>query len=90
MVATRSHANFVEHVPWRCSWRAIAGDNGGKQGADGGAGGPMVSRVMHVELGLRCDGTTGIGRAVGWWGTMGTIAYLAGYAGWLVRKYWGF
>jgi hypothetical protein len=47
-----------------------------------------VARVLHVEFGLRRPGCTGMGRAVGYYGTMGAMSFLAGYAGWLVKDYW--
>ncbi|KAK1826819.1 membrane-associated, eicosanoid/glutathione metabolism protein [Podospora conica] len=89
-VATRSHSNFVEHVPLALLLAAAAELNGGsKKALTTALGVLLAARVMHVEFGLRSPGATGMGRAVGWWGTMGTMGWLAGYGAWLVRGYWG-
>ncbi|KAK0640795.1 membrane-associated, eicosanoid/glutathione metabolism protein [Cercophora newfieldiana] len=88
-VATRSHANFVEHVPLALTLAAFAELNGGsKQALTLSLGGLLVARVLHVEFGLRRPGSTGFGRVVGYYGTMGVTSFLAGYAGWLVKDYW--
>jgi uncharacterized membrane protein YecN with MAPEG domain len=50
--------------------------------------GLLVARVLHAEFGLCRPGATGKGRAVGYYGTVGVMGFLAGYAGWLVRDYW--
>lgn len=89
-IATRSHANFVEHVPLALVLAAAAELNGGsKRALTTALGVLLAARVLHVEFGLRSPGATGMGRAVGWWGTMGAMGWLAGYGGWLVRGYWG-
>lgn len=89
-IATRSHANFVEHVPLALVLAAAAELNGGsKKALTTALGVLLAARVLHVEFGLRSPGATGMGRAVGWWGTMGAMGWLAGYGGWLVRGYWG-
>lgn len=53
-----------------------------------------VARVMHVEMGLLVEGGekphTGIGRPVGFFGTVGVVVGLAGYGAWLGRGVWGF
>ena len=88
-VAIRCHANFVEHVPLALMLAAVAELNGGnKQVLTLSLGGLLIARVLHVEFGLRNPGSTGMGRAVGYYGTMGTLGFLAGYAGWLVKDYW--
>lgn len=50
-------------------------------------------RIAHAELGLMRQGdfgTNGVGRPVGYFGSMGVLGGLAGYVGWLVKGYWGF
>ncbi|KAK4184660.1 MAPEG family-domain-containing protein [Podospora australis] len=91
LVATRSQANFVEHVPLALLMAAIAELNGArKQILTLTLGGLLAARVIHVELGMRRPESTGAGRAVGYYGTLGAMGFLAGYAGFLVKDYWGF
>ncbi|KAK0616978.1 membrane-associated, eicosanoid/glutathione metabolism protein, partial [Immersiella caudata] len=88
-VATRAHANFVEHVPLALGLAAFAELNGAsKQVLTMSLGGLLVARVLHVEFGLRRPEATGFGRVMGYYGTLGVMSFLAGYAGWLVKDYW--
>lgn len=48
----------------------------------------LTLRILHAEAGLIKG--LGIGRPIGYYGTMTTIAGLAGYAAYLVKGYWGF
>jgi uncharacterized membrane protein YecN with MAPEG domain len=48
-----------------------------------------VSRILHVELGLRAEKALGIGRPIGHLSTLGFIVGMGGYAAYLVKGYWG-
>ena len=74
----------------------------------------LVLRIAHVEVGLRGQGTLGLGtykagaililcfytiyanpgvplgRPIGYYGTQGIMAGLAGWGTWLVKGYWGY
>lgn len=47
-------------------------------------------RIAHVEYGIYGPDNASLGRPVGYFGTNGVLAGLAGYTAWLVRGYWGF
>jgi len=53
----------------------------------------FAARIAHVEVGLRLKGDfggNGVGRPIGYFTTNGVLLGLAGYAGYLVKGYWGF
>ncbi|KAK3349812.1 hypothetical protein B0T25DRAFT_570419 [Lasiosphaeria hispida] len=75
------HANFVEHVLMALVLAAS------RRSLTAALGVLLAARVAHVELGLHRPGAVGMGRAFGFYGTMGSMAFLAGYAGWLVKGY---
>lgn len=50
----------------------------------------LALRILHVEFGLKAPGNNGFGRALGFLGTEGYLAGMAGYATYLVKGYWGF
>ncbi|KAK4168426.1 hypothetical protein QBC43DRAFT_360332 [Cladorrhinum sp. PSN259] len=91
LVASRCQANFVEHVPLALLIAGVAELNGApKKVLTLSLSGLLTARVLHVEMGLRRPGAAGIGRTVGYYGTLGVMGFLAGYAGYLVKGYWGY
>ncbi|KAK3987970.1 hypothetical protein QBC44DRAFT_399207 [Cladorrhinum sp. PSN332] len=91
LVASRCQANFVENVPLALLIAGVAELNGApKKVLTLSLSGLLAARVMHVEMGLRRPGAAGIGRTVGYYGTLGLMTFLAGYAGYLVKGYWGY
>lgn len=91
LVAARSHANFVEYVPWAFVLSTIVELNGGdKRILGAGLGSLLAFRVLHTEFGLRRPGAAGTGRQVGFFGTVGVLGFFASYITWLVREDWGF
>ncbi|KAK4179133.1 MAPEG family-domain-containing protein [Triangularia setosa] len=90
-VASHAQGNFAEYVPLALLLAGVAELNGAKkQILTSALGALLVARVMHVEMGLRRPESTGMGRPVGYFGTLGVMGFLAGYAGFLVKDYWGF
>lgn len=90
-VATRAHANFAENVPLAFILAAAAELNGASRKVLTGALGVLFAlRVVHAELGLIRPGSMSAGRPVGYFGTNGVLAGLAGYGAYLVKGYWGF
>ena len=70
-------------------------NGGNRRFLTGGLAVLLLSRIVHVELGLRRKDSEGkeamgLGRVIGHNGTMFWILGSAGYAGWLVKGYWGF
>ncbi|CZT17381.1 uncharacterized protein RCC_03215 [Ramularia collo-cygni] len=95
LTATRCQSNFSENVPLALLLAGFVEANGGNRKALITALGMLtVARVMHVEMGLMVEGGkhphTGIGRPVGFFGTVGVVVGLAGYGAWLGRGVWGF
>jgi uncharacterized membrane protein YecN with MAPEG domain len=94
-LANRCHQNFTENVPLALFIGSVVELNGGSRKAlTGGLAALLLFRVLHVELGLRSKdskGTAGlgVGRIVGHFGTLGFLVGMSGYAGWLVKGYWG-
>ncbi|KAI4858515.1 membrane-associated, eicosanoid/glutathione metabolism protein [Hypoxylon rubiginosum] len=87
-LATRCHQNFVENVPLGLILAALAELNGGdRKTITTALSALLVFRILHADAGL-INGI-GIGRPVGYWGTLATIGGLAGYAAYLVKGYWG-
>ena len=95
-VAGRCHQNFTENVPIALFMGAVVEMNGGNRKVlTGGLAALLLFRIIHVELGLRAKDSKGVegigpGRIVGHFGTLGFVLGMAGYAGWLVKGYWGF
>ncbi|KAI8966347.1 membrane-associated, eicosanoid/glutathione metabolism protein [Daldinia sp. FL1419] len=88
-LAGRCHQNFTENVPMALIIAAFAELNGANQKSLSNALTALLTfRVLHVELGL-INGV-GVGRPIGYWGTMATTLWLGGYAAYLVKGYWGF
>jgi uncharacterized protein len=90
--ATRCHQNFAENVPLAFVLAAVAELNGGNRKILSGALSALfVLRILHSEAGI-LSGKEGMGngRPIGYFGTLGTMLGLAGYAAFLVKSYWGF
>ncbi|KAI1078460.1 membrane-associated, eicosanoid/glutathione metabolism protein [Whalleya microplaca] len=88
-LATRCHQNFIENVPLGLMLAAFAELNGGSRTRLTYALSALFTfRLLHSEFGLIKG--LGLGRPIGYYGTMGTLAWLAGYATYLVKSYWGF
>ncbi|KAI0603059.1 membrane-associated, eicosanoid/glutathione metabolism protein [Biscogniauxia sp. FL1348] len=88
-LATRCHQNFAENVPLALVLAAAAELNGADRYSLTVALGALLAfRILHVELGLRQRGGLGLGRLIGYWGTLATMGGLAGYAAYLVKGYW--
>jgi uncharacterized membrane protein YecN with MAPEG domain len=92
-IASRCHANFIENVPLAFIFLTICELNGGNRKYLNYVMGLLFAlRVAHADGGLRLKGrfgTCGVGRPMGYYGSCGVIGGLAGYAGWLVKGYWG-
>ena len=90
-LATRCHQNFLENVPLALVLAATAELNGGnRQYLTAALGSLLALRVAHTELGLRRQDAMGVGRPIGYFGTLAVQVGLAGYAAYLVKGYWGF
>ncbi|MCJ1442598.1 MAG: hypothetical protein MMC23_003094 [Stictis urceolatum] len=91
-LASRAHGNFLENVPLAFIFAAVAELNGAnKKNLNYIMATLLVLRIAHVELGLRAkENAAGAGRIVGYYGTQGALLGLAGWAGWLVKGYWGY
>jgi uncharacterized membrane protein YecN with MAPEG domain len=90
-IAIRSHANFLENVPFALILAGLVELNGGSETVLKAALGALVlARLAHVELGMLAPGGAGFGRPVGFLTTNVVVATLAGYGAYLVKGYWGF
>lgn len=88
---SRAHGNFVESVPFALVLAAIAELNGvNRKVLNYALGTLLLLRIAHVELGLKGENANGIGRGIGFFGTQGFIAGIAGYGAYLVKGYWGY
>lgn len=89
--ATRCHKNFAENVPLAFVLAAVSELNGGNRKVLSTALSALfVFRVLHSEAGILGAEGVGPGRPIGYFGTLGTMLGLAGYAAFLVKDYWGF
>ncbi|KAF7538067.1 hypothetical protein G7054_g3278 [Neopestalotiopsis clavispora] len=90
-LSARAHTNFAENVPLAFVLAAVAELNGGNRKILTGALSALLTfRILHTELGIMKPQGMGRGRPIGYFGTVGTILGLAGYAAFLVKDYWGF
>ncbi|KAL2074132.1 hypothetical protein VTL71DRAFT_7910 [Oculimacula yallundae] len=93
-LASHSHTNFLENVPLAFILLIIAELNGGNRKALHYTMGALLAlRVAHAEAGLMVKGNFGdggVGRPIGYIGSLGVLGGLAAYAGVLVKGYWGF
>lgn len=48
----------------------------------------LALRITHAELGMFQEGSLGMGRPVGYYGTQAVLASLAGYTAYLIKSYW--
>lgn len=88
---SRAQMNFAENVPLALLLAGIVELNGGSRKAlTYTLSALTVLRVLHAELGVMSKNNVGIGRIPGYYGTQAVIAGLAGYAGYLVKGYWGY
>lgn len=90
-VAVRSHANYMENVPYAMILAGVVELNGGNRKVlTGSLAALLLFRILHVELGLRGDNANGLPRLIGHVGTAGFLAGMSTYALYLVKGYWGF
>lgn len=90
-LASRCHQNFVENVPLAFILAAAAELNGGNRTYLTAALASLFAvRFAHSEFGLLKEGGMGLGRPVGYFGTIGIQLGLAGYTAYLVKSYWSF
>ncbi|KAE8452022.1 hypothetical protein EG329_002187 [Mollisiaceae sp. DMI_Dod_QoI] len=93
-IASRCHTNFLENVPLAFILLIIAEANGGNRKILNYMMGTLFAlRVAHAELGLKLQGkfgNNGIGRPLGYFGSLGVLGALGGYCTSLVAGYWGF
>ncbi|KAK8050568.1 MAPEG family-domain-containing protein [Apiospora phragmitis] len=90
-VASRAHQNYAENVPLAFALAAVVELNGGNRKILTGALGALFAfRVLHAELGMQREDALGVGRPVGYYGTLASMLGLAGYAAFLVKGFWGF
>lgn len=88
--ASRAHVNFAENVPLALALAAVAELNGAsRQVLTYMLSTLFVLRVAHAE-GITAAGNKGVGRPVGYFGSLGVMTGLAGYTAYLVKGYWGF
>jgi uncharacterized membrane protein YecN with MAPEG domain len=90
-LVSRCHNNFIENVPLALLLAGVVELNGGNRKVLNGAlGALLLLRILHVEFGLKGPKNIAFGRPVGFFGTQGYMAGMAGYAAYLVKGYWGF
>ncbi|KAF2397602.1 hypothetical protein EJ06DRAFT_481950 [Trichodelitschia bisporula] len=78
--AVRAEANYMDNIPLALILAALAEANGAEKRTLGWAMGALLAfRVAHAELGLFWKGRAGLGRIVGYYGTVG---WMLGVAGW--------
>jgi len=87
-LAHRIYANYAESVPMALTLAAVVELNGGNR--------RTLITVLSVLLASRVSHAVGLGmgaqsnlfRSSGYFGSLGALTYLAGWAGYLVRGYW--
>jgi uncharacterized membrane protein YecN with MAPEG domain len=88
--ATRCHNDFIEDVPLALLLASVVELNGGNRKVINSAlSALLLLRILHVEFGLLGPKNNAFRRPVGYFGTQGYIAGMAGYAAYLVKGYWG-
>jgi len=92
-LSSHSHSNFLENVPLAFILLIIAELNGGNRKALHYTMATLLAlRVAHAEAGLMISGNFGdggVGRPVGYVGSLGVLGGLGTYAAWLVKGHWG-
>jgi uncharacterized membrane protein YecN with MAPEG domain len=77
-------------VPLALLLASIVELNGGNRKVlNGSLGALLLLRILHVELGMLDPNASSNGRRIGYYGTLGFIGGMAGYATYLVKDYWG-
>jgi uncharacterized membrane protein YecN with MAPEG domain len=93
-VAIRCHSNFLDTMPLAFIFLTIAELNGGNRKTLNYIMAALFAfRIAHADGGIRLQGKfgdNGIGRPLGYFGSMGVLGGLAGYSAWLVKRYWRF
>lgn len=88
---SRSFNNFLENVPLAFILLITAELNGGNRKVLTYLMSALLAfRVAHVEYGMYGPDNAAIGRPLGYFGSCGVLAGLAGYTAYLVKGYWGF
>lgn len=64
-------------------------NGGNRKVLNGSLGALLLLRILHVELGMLGPNASSDGRRIGYYGTLGFIGGMAGYATYLVKGYWG-
>lgn len=91
LVACRAQSNFADNVPFALLVAAFAEANGANRRIlTGSLAALLLFRILHVEFGLKDKSTLGLGRPVGYLGTLGFLTGMSSYAAYLVKSYWGF
>ncbi|KAI1774932.1 membrane-associated, eicosanoid/glutathione metabolism protein [Hypoxylon cercidicola] len=86
-LATRAHQNFAENVPLALVLAATAELNGATPERLATILAMLLAlRVLHAEFGLSRPDALGIGRPVGYYGTMAIVVWLASWSAWLVYR----
>jgi uncharacterized membrane protein YecN with MAPEG domain len=89
LAAFRTQANFAENVPLALILAGLVESNGGnKTLLSAVLTLLLIGRLMHGEFGLMTADHGGVGRPIGFFTTLGTIAGLASYGAWLSTSYW--
>lgn len=87
--ATRSHGNFFENVPLALLLTAAAELNGASKKLLTYALGTFLAlRVLHAEAGIMIQGGLGLGRTIGFYGTMVWVGTLGVWNFLLTKDYW--
>ncbi|KAI1105183.1 membrane-associated, eicosanoid/glutathione metabolism protein [Jackrogersella minutella] len=83
-LAARAQQNFAEYVPLALILAGTAELNGGAPHTLRAALSALLAcRVLHAELGIMAADAMGYGRPVGFYGTLGVMAWLGGWGAWL-------
>ena len=64
-------------------------NGGNRKVLNGSLGTLLLLRILHVEFGMLGPNALSMGRRIGYYGTLGFIGGMAGYATYLVKGYWG-
>ncbi|KIW15342.1 hypothetical protein PV08_05388 [Exophiala spinifera] len=91
LVACRAQSNFADNVPFALLAAAFAELNGANRRVlTGSLAALLFFRIIHVEFGLKNPNALGLGRKVGYLGTLGFLTGMSSYAAYLAKSYWGF
>ncbi|KAI2611981.1 membrane-associated, eicosanoid/glutathione metabolism protein [Hypoxylon sp. NC1633] len=85
--AVRAHQNFAETVPLALVLAGVAELNGaGRRPLAWALATLLLLRVLHAEFGLMRHGAMGLGRPVGFYGSMAVVGWLGAWGSWLVLR----